>query len=133
MYLAAIKTLSEQTICPWLWSVSVFWVFLNIYSVVGDSSRGRPEGSLFNSYYTEVKGRALLLSLDCSTLDWIRSLYCWVLSKEASSPIFKVFGMMRPGIESSSPETERNPPLQTLQQVCLRGKPWNELGISLKD
>ena len=29
------------------------------------SSRGRPEGSLFNSYYTEVSGRALLLSLDC--------------------------------------------------------------------
>ena len=30
-------------------------------------SQGRPEGSLFNSYYTEVLGRVLLLSLDCST------------------------------------------------------------------
>ena len=29
-----------------------------------------PEGSLFNSFYTEVLGRALLLSLDCSTLPW---------------------------------------------------------------
>ena len=33
-------------------------------------SRGRLEGSLFNSYYTEVVGRALLLSQDCSTLPW---------------------------------------------------------------
>ena len=31
-----------------------------------DRSRGRHESSLFNSYYTEVKGRALLFSLDCS-------------------------------------------------------------------
>ena len=33
-------------------------------SKVGGRSRGRSEGSLFNSYYTEVYGRALLLSLD---------------------------------------------------------------------
>ena len=70
--------------------------------VVGDLSQGRPEGSLFNSYYTEVSGRALLLSLDCSTLPSIHTLYCWVLSKEVSSIIFKVFGMMWPGIESRS-------------------------------
>ena len=31
----------------------------------------------------------LLLSLDCSTLPLIRTLYCWVLSKEVSSTIFK--------------------------------------------
>ena len=66
-------------------------------------SRGRPEGSLFNSNYTEVWGRALLLSQDCSTLPLIRTLYCWVLSKEVSSTIFKVFGMTWPGIESRSP------------------------------
>ena len=36
-------------------------------------------------------GRALLLSLDCSTLPLIRTLYCWVLSKEVSSTIFTVF------------------------------------------
>ena len=43
-----------------------------------------------------------LLSLDCSTLPLIHTLYCWVLSKEASSTIFKVFGIMQPGIEPSS-------------------------------
>ena len=30
----------------------------------------------------------LLLSQDCSTLPLIRTLYCWVLSKEVSSTIF---------------------------------------------
>ena len=52
-------------------------------------SRGRPKGSLFNSYYTEVLGRVLLISLDCFTLPLIRTLYYWVLSKEVSSTIFK--------------------------------------------
>ena len=33
----------------------------------GDLSRVRPEGSLFNSDYTEVQEKALLLSLNCST------------------------------------------------------------------
>ena len=33
------------------------------------------------------------------TLPLIHTLYCWVLSKEVSSTIFKVFGMTRPGIE----------------------------------
>ena len=41
---------------------------------VGDHSRGRPEGSLFSSYYTEVLGRALLLPLDFSTLPLICTL-----------------------------------------------------------
>ena len=36
---------------------------------------------------------ALTISLDCSTLPLIRTLYYWVLSKEVSSTIFKVFGM----------------------------------------
>ena len=75
----------------------------NKSSKVGDCSQGRPEGSLFNSYYTDVLGRALLLSLDCSTLPLIRTIYRWVLSKEVSSTIFKgVFGMKRPGIELRS-------------------------------
>ena len=34
---------------------------------------------------------ALLLSLDYSTLPLIRTLYCWVLSKELSITIFKVW------------------------------------------
>ena len=41
--------------------------------------------------------------MDCSTLPLIRTLYCWVLSKKVSITIFKVFGMMRPGIEPRSP------------------------------
>ena len=44
----------------------------------------------------------LLLSLDCSTLPLIRTLDCWVLSKEALSTIFKVFGLTRPVIEPRS-------------------------------
>ena len=58
----------------------------------GNRNRGRPEGSLFNSYYTEMKVWALLLSLDC-----------WVLSKAVSSTIFRVFGMTRPGFNPRSP------------------------------
>ena len=76
---------------------------ITIISKVGDPSRGRPEGSLFNSSYTKVLGRALLLSLDCSTLLLIRTLWFWVLGKEVSSTIFKVYGMRRPGIEPRSP------------------------------
>ena len=72
-------------------------------SKIGDRNRGRAEGSVFNSYYTYMSRRALLLSLDCSTLSWICTLYCRVLSKEISSTIFKVFGMTRPGIEPQSP------------------------------
>ena len=30
------------------------WNDVKVKSKVGDRSRGRPEGSLFNSYYTEV-------------------------------------------------------------------------------
>ena len=59
--------------------------------LVGDLSRGWPEGSPFNSFYTEVLERALLYSLDCSNLPLICTLFCWVLSKEVSSTIFKVF------------------------------------------
>ena len=69
---------------------------------------GDQNGSLFNSYHTEVLGRALLLSLDCSTLRLICTLYCWVLRKEVSSTIFKVFGMTWPGIEFRSPEPFAN-------------------------
>ena len=40
----------------------------------GDLSRGWPECSLFNSYYTKVYGRALLHSLDSSTLPLMLTL-----------------------------------------------------------
>ena len=35
-------------------------------SKVVSLNRGRPEGSVFNTYYTEVYERALLLSMGCS-------------------------------------------------------------------
>ena len=72
-------------------------LYRHFLSKVGDLSQGQPEGSLFNSYYSEVLGRALLLSLECSTLPVIRILYC---CKEISSTIFKVFGITRPLIKS---------------------------------
>ena len=87
--------------------------FIMYMSKVGDHSWGWPEGSLFNSFYTEVLGRVLLLSLDCSTLPLIHTLYCWVLSKEVSSSIFKVFGMMQAGIEPMSPR-----PLANILPTC---------------
>ena len=43
-------------------------------SKLSDLSRGWPEGSLFNSYYNKVLGRALLLSLDYFTLPLILTL-----------------------------------------------------------
>ena len=45
-------------------------------SKVIDRSRGRQEGSLFNSYYTELLRRAQLLCLYCFTLPLIHTIYC---------------------------------------------------------
>ena len=41
---------------------------------LADRSRGQPESFIFNNYYTVMKGKALLLSLDCSTLPLIRTV-----------------------------------------------------------
>ena len=82
--------------------------FITALRRVGDRRRERPEGSLFSSYYTNVLGRALLLSLDCSTLPLILTLYCWVLNKDVSNTIIKVLGMTRPGIEPMSPRPLEN-------------------------
>ena len=54
--------------------VRVWKLFEVNVSKVGDRIRGWPEGSLFNSFYTKMLGRALLLSLDCSTLPLIHTL-----------------------------------------------------------
>ena len=64
--------------------------------------------SLFNSYNTEVLGRAL--PLFSGLLHFILDSYltCWVLSKEVSSIIFCVFGMTRLGIESRSSRSLTN-------------------------
>ena len=72
-------------------------------SKVGDLRQGWPLDSFFDSYYTKLLRRDLHLSLDCSTLPLIGALLCWVLSKEPSSNIFRVFGKTRPGIEPRSP------------------------------
>ena len=45
-------------------------------SKLANRSKGQLEGSLFNSYFTEVQERALLVSQDCSTLPLIRTLLC---------------------------------------------------------
>ena len=68
-----------------LWKRSLLYLSLmKLSSKVGDHSCGRPKGSLFNRYYTEMYGRVLLLSLDCSTLLLICTLEYWVLTKEVS-------------------------------------------------
>ena len=45
-------------------------LYIYIVNKLADGSQGQPECSLFNSFYTEVLERALLLSLDCSTYSW---------------------------------------------------------------
>ena len=64
----------------------------------------RTEGSLFNSYSTEVYGGTLLLSLDCSTLPLIHTLYCWVLSNEVSVPFSKSLVWRDLGLNPSLPD-----------------------------
>ena len=54
--------------------IMIMMIIFYAYIKVADCSRGRPEGSFFNSYYTKVQGRVLLLSQDCSTLPLIRIL-----------------------------------------------------------
>ena len=67
--------------------------------------------------------RALHLSLDSSTLPLIRTLYWWVLNKEVSSTIFKVFVMIRPGIEPRSPRPLVNT-LPTRPICCVNFTTW---------
>ena len=52
----------------------IFYAFKK--SKAGDHCRGWPEGSLFDSYYTMVMGRALLLR-------WIAPLYRWPVTYNA--------------------------------------------------
>ena len=52
------------------------------------------------------------------------TLYCWVLSKEVSSTIFRDFGMTRPGIEPGSPGPLANtlpnrPKSRLLIRICI--------------
>ena len=99
----------ENNVTFKLFCLQIIYIYIYIeVSKVDDQSRRQPEGSLFNSYYTEVLGRTLLLSQDCSTLPLLRTLFCRVLSKEVSSTIFKVFGMTQPWTEPRSPEPLAN-------------------------
>ena len=90
-------------------------------SKVGDCSREWPEGSLFNCYYTEVQGRVLLLTLDCSTLPSICTLYCWVLSKEVSSTILKSLVCRDMGLNPGLPDHWR-----TLYPLAQWAGKWND-------
>ena len=81
----------------------IFSIYYDCFSKVGNLSWRWPEGYLFNSYYTKVLGKALLHSLNCFTLPLILTLKCWMLSKEASSTIIWVFGMIQPRIKPWSP------------------------------
>ena len=86
-------------------NILYYTVISKLVTVVGGDQKA--PFSIAN-YYTKLLGRALLLSLDCSTLPLIRTLYCWVLSKEVSIKFFKVFGMTWPRIEPRSPRPLAN-------------------------
>ena len=91
-------------IIPWWWYI---YIYIYIYSKskvkLATVVEGNPKALFSIATTPRCRGRAVLLSQDCSTLSSIRTLYCWVLNKEVSSTIFKVFGMMWPGIELRSP------------------------------
>ena len=49
-----------------------------------------------------------------------RTLYCWVLTKDVSNTIFKIFGMMRCGIKAKSPWPLANTlPTRPMSQLLL--------------
>ena len=48
------------------------------------------------------RGRRYSIPWIAPLYSWYVPKYCWLLSKEVSSTIFKVFGMTRPGIEPRS-------------------------------
>ena len=60
-----------------------------------------------------------LLYLDCPALPLMRTLWCWVQSKEISNTIFWVFGMTRPGIEFRS-----SGPLANTTQLAYGPVKW---------
>ena len=86
-----------------LWAKFEFNTFSQIIALLATVVEGDQKASFSIATTLSCRGRALLLSLNCSTLPLWRVLYCWLLSKEVSSIIFKVFGMTQPGIERRSP------------------------------
>ena len=74
----------------------------NLVSEVGNRSQGRPEGSLFNSYYTKVygEGATSFPALLHFTLDTY--LLLLIVKQGGIKYHFYVFGMTWPGIEPRS-------------------------------
>ena len=85
----SLKQLHKK--CKYQYTMNAIPELLHVSSKVGARSQEQSEGSLFNSYFTLI----------CT-------LYCWLLSKEVSSNILKVFGMTWPGIEPRPPRTLAN-------------------------
>ena len=72
------------------------------------------------------RGGRYSFSLDCFTSLLIRTLYCWLLSKEVSSTIFKVFGITLPVFEPGSPGPLANTlptrPIRTISRLLVRNE-----------
>ena len=68
----------------YIYIIRYIYIYIYIYNIhsyiiymkskVGDRSWGQTEGSLINSYYTDVLGRVLLFSQDCFILPLMRTL-----------------------------------------------------------
>ena len=70
VYILFIFILLSQG-CIYVFTVVYIYIYIYIFiSKVADWGGGRPECSLFISYYTNVSRRALLVSLDCSIYPW---------------------------------------------------------------
>ena len=74
---------------------------IKVKNKVDNLSRGWPESSFFNSYYTKLQGIALLLFQDCFTLPLFHT---WVLSKAASSTIFESLVWLDLGLNHGLPD-----------------------------
>ena len=73
-FLSILANLSNAVVWIVFTIETITWNDISRIGKLDDRSRGWPEGFLFNSYYTEVLGKALLYSLDCFTLPWIHTL-----------------------------------------------------------
>ena len=84
-------------------------------SKVGDRGRGQPEATT-----PRCRGGRYSFSWIDPLYPRYVPLYCWVLSQELSSTIFKVFGMTRPEIEPKSPgPLENSLPTRPMSRYTL--------------
>ena len=68
-------TISTEWHIRSLYITKILIIYIYIYDDFADRSRERPEGSVFNRYYTEVQRRALLFFW-MILLPLIHTLYC---------------------------------------------------------